>query len=197
MVYSTVRMILRFIFFFLGLKSEGTDKVPLTGPVIIAANHVSNWDPIVVALVLKRPIHFMGKEQLFKYKISDTLISSLNAFPVKKGTPDRKAIRHALKVLEEDKVLGIFPEGMRNKTGEELKAQSGVAMIALKSGAPVIPVACIGTKCNLPWGWFRPLLVKVGDPIYMDQYEGQKMHSANLQQLSDDIMNKINQLLYK
>jgi len=165
--------------------------------VIIAANHVRNWEPIVVALVIKRPIHFMGKEQLFKYRISDTLISSLNAFPVKKGTPDRKAIRHALKILEEGQVLGIFPEGMRNKTGEELQAQSGVAMIALKSGAPVIPVACIGTKCNLPWGWFNPLLVKVGDPIYLNEFQDQKMNSATLQMASNEIMNKINQLLYK
>lgn len=197
MIYSIVRALLRFIFFFLGLKSEGADKVPLSGPVIIAANHVSNWDPIVVALVIKRPIHFMGKEQLFKYRIMDTLISSLNAFPVKKGTPDRKAIRHALRILEEGQVLGIFPEGMRNKTGEELQAQSGVAMIALKSGAPVVPVACIGTKSNLPWGWFNPLLVKIGDPIYLDEYKDQKMNSVILQVASNEIMNKINQLLYK
>ncbi|PKM77046.1 MAG: 1-acyl-sn-glycerol-3-phosphate acyltransferase [Firmicutes bacterium HGW-Firmicutes-15] len=195
MLYAAVKALLRFIFFFLGLKSEGNDKLPISGPVIIAANHVSNWDPIVVALVLKRPIHFMGKAQLFKYRISDKFFTKLNAFPVKKGTPDRNAIRRALKVLEEGHVLGIFPEGARNKTGEEMKAQSGVAMIALKSGSPIVPVACIGTNCNLPWGWFRPLMVKVGDAIYLDEYQGQKVNSATLEQLSSDIMDKINQLL--
>jgi 1-acyl-sn-glycerol-3-phosphate acyltransferase len=197
MLYAIVRILLRFIFFFLGLKSEGNDKLPMSGPVIIAANHVSNWDPVVVALVFNRPIHFMGKAQLFKYWISDKLLTKLNAFPVKKGTPDRNAIRRALKLLEEGQVLGIFPEGARNKTGEEMKAQSGVAMIALKSGSPIVPVACIGTKGNLPWGWFSPLLVRVGDAIYLDEYQGQKVNSATMEQLSSDIMNKINQLLYK
>ncbi len=197
MLYAAVRTLLRFIFFFLGLKSEGHDKLPMSGPVIIAANHVSNWDPIVVALVLDRPIHFMGKAQLFKYAISDKLLTRLNAFPVKKGVPDRNAIRRALKVLEEGQVLGIFPEGARNKTGEDMKAQSGVAMIALKSGSPIVPVACIGTKCNLPFGWFSPLLVRVGDAIYLDEYQGQKVNSATMEQLSSDIMDKINQLLLK
>jgi 1-acyl-sn-glycerol-3-phosphate acyltransferase len=197
MLYANVRIVLRFIFFLLGLKCEGNDKLPQSGPVIIAANHVSNWDPVVVALVLKRPIHFMGKAQLFKYGILDKLLTKLNAFPVKKGTPDRNAIRQALRILEEGHVLGIFPEGGRNKTGEEMKAQSGVAMIALKSGSPIIPVACIGTKCNIPWGWFSPLLVRVGDAIYLDEYQGQKVNSATLEQLSSDIMDKINQLLLK
>jgi 1-acyl-sn-glycerol-3-phosphate acyltransferase len=197
MFYAIVKKLMGVIFFLLGLKSEGKDKMPMSGPIIIAANHVSNWDPLVVALVLNRPIHFMGKAQLFKYGILDKLFTQLKAFPVKKGVPDRNAIRRAMKILEDGQVLGIFPEGARNKTGEEMKAQSGVAMIALKSGAPIVPVACIGTKCILPFGWFSPLLVRVGDVIYLDEYQGQKMNSATLEQLSSDIMDKINQLLLK
>jgi 1-acyl-sn-glycerol-3-phosphate acyltransferase len=197
MFYAIAKKLLGVIFFLLGLKSEGKDKMPMSGPVIIAANHVSNWDPLVVALALNRPIYFMGKAQLFKYGILDKLFTQLNAFPVKKGVPDRNAIRRALKILEDGQVLGIFPEGGRNKTGEEMKAQSGVAMIALKSGSPIVPVACIGTKCILPFGWFSPLLVRVGDVIYLDEYQGQKMNSATLEQLSSDIMDKINQLLLK
>jgi len=197
MFYIIIRGFLRFIFFFLGLKSEGVNNLPPSGPVIIAANHVSNWDPVVVALVLNRPIYFMGKSQLFKYKILDILFTNLHSFPVKKGIPDRKAIRQALKVLEDGQVLGIFPEGARNKTGEEMKAQSGVALIALKSGAPIVPVACLGTRCILPWGWRKPLLVRVGDPFRLDENGEQKANSANMEKLSNDIMNNINQLLNK
>jgi 1-acyl-sn-glycerol-3-phosphate acyltransferase len=197
MLYSFIRGLLRFIFYFLGLKSEGLEKLPQSGPVIIAANHVSNWDPIVVAIVLNRPVYFMGKAGLFKYKLMDKFFSSLNAFPVRRGIPDRKAIRKALQILEEGNVLGIFPEGVRNKTGEDLKAQSGVAMIALKSGAPILPVACLGTKCIIPWGWSSPLLVRVGKLISLDEFKDQKMRSSAQAQLSADIMNKINGLLYK
>lgn len=196
MVYTIVRALLRFIFSLLGLKSEGSGNVPRSGAAIIASNHVSNWDPVVVALVLDRPIHFMGKAALFKYAIANKLFTSLNAFPVRRGIADRKAIRHALQVLEDGKVLGIFPEGARNNSGD-MKAQSGVVMIALKSGAPIIPVACIGTRHMLPWGWFKPLLVRIGEPIYLDEYQGQRVGSKGMEQISADIMIKINGLLHK
>ena len=76
MFYTIIRGLLRFIFYFLGLKAEGLENLPQSGPVIIAANHVSNWDPVVVALVLNRPVYFMGKAELFKYKIIDKLFTS-------------------------------------------------------------------------------------------------------------------------
>ncbi len=197
MLYSVIRGLLRFIFYFLGLKSEGLENFPQSGPVIIAANHVSNWDPIVVAVALNRPVFFMGKASLFKYKLIDKFLSSLNAFPVRRDIPDRKAIRRALEILEEGNVLGIFPEGVRNKTGQDLKVQSGVAMIALKAGVPILPVACLGTRCKIPWGWSRPLMVRVGELISLDEFKDQKMRSSAQAELSTDIMHKINSLLTK
>lgn len=196
MLYSIVRGFLRFIFYFLGLKAEGLENLPESGPYIIAANHVSNWDPVVVALVLKRPVHFMGKTALFKNRIMAAICTALHAFPVKRGVPDRQAIRRALQVLEEGKVLGIFPEGARNTTGD-MKALPGVAMIALKSGAPVVPVACLGTRHTLPFGWIDPLVVRVGQPIYNAEIPEQGAKSARMEQLSEDLMNKINILLHK
>jgi len=196
MLYSTARAVLRFIFHLMGLKAEGLENLPLSGAVIIASNHVSNWDPVVVAVALSRPIHYMAKASLFKYKIADRLFTSVNAFPVRRGIPDRKAIRRALQVLEDGNVLGIFPEGARNTTGD-MKAQAGVAMIALKSGAPIVPVACLGTGHILPCGWFAPLVVRVGEPIYLDEYQGQRVGSAGMEKISGDIMIKINCLLSK
>lgn len=196
MLYSIVRGFLRFIFYFLGLKAEGLENLPQSGPFIIAANHVSNWDPVVVALVLKRPVYFMGKTALFKYRIMAVICTALHAFPVKRGVPDRKAIRRALQILEEGKVLGIFPEGARNTTGD-MKPLPGVAMIALKSGVPVVPVACLGTRHTLPCGWIDPLLVRVGQPIYNGEIPEQGTKTARMEQFSEEIMNKINILLHK
>ncbi|MEA1961952.1 MAG: lysophospholipid acyltransferase family protein [Bacillota bacterium] len=197
MLYRVVYLVGRFIFRIMGLSSEGIENLPAEGPVIIAANHVSNWDPIVVGLMINRPVHFMGKAELFNNQLLGTLLLKLNAFPVKRGAADRKAIRTALERLQQGNVLGIFPEGARNKTGEDLKPQLGVAMLALKSGAPIVPVACVGTDCRFPFGWFRPLRVIVGEPILTAEGMQKKVSSAEMSNLSEEIMLKINLLLSK
>lgn len=197
MVYYCARGICRLLFVFLGLKKEGINKIPQQGPVIVASNHMSNWDPIMVGIALKRPVHFMAKVELFNNKILGKLLTAVHAFPVKRGAADRKAIRQALQVLEEGRVLGIFPEGARKKVLPDAQVHSGVALLALKSGAPVIPVACMGTDKDFPLGWFRPLLVKVGDPIDLDKYRGQKISSSVLEEVSEAIMQEINSLLDK
>lgn len=195
MLYSIIKGFLSFVFFFLHLQAEGLENLPKSGPVIIASNHVSNWDPVVVAVVVNRPIHFIGKASLFKYRFSDKLFRALHAFPVRRGIPDRQAIRNALQVLDDGNVLGIFPEGARNRAGD-IKAQSGVALIAIKSGAPVVPVACLGTGHMFPCGWFHPLMVRIGKPIYGEDLSEQGAKSARMEQFSADIMNKINILLH-
>lgn len=197
MLYKVVRAVLRFIFVILGLKSEGLENLPREGPVIIAPNHVSNWDPIMVALVLNRPIHFMAKAELFNFKILGKLLEKVYAFPVKRGSADRQAIRHALQVLEQGNVLGIFPEGARNKTGEEMQPQTGTAMIAMRSMAAIVPIACIGTERKFPIGWFKPLTVRIGEPINMEIYRERKVNSSNMEEISGEIMARISSLLYK
>jgi len=194
-LYWLIRGIIRFILLVLGLKYEGLHKLPKKGPVIVASNHVSNWDPIIVGVVLNRPVHFMAKAELFNNKLLSWLIKQLNAFPVRRGIADRTAIKHGLDLLRRGEVLGIFPEGGRNKAGDNRKAQNGVAMLALKSGAPVVPVACIGTGKKLPLGWMNQLVLKIGDPITMENFQGEKMNSAQLEKISAEIMVKIEELL--
>ncbi len=195
MLYNVVRAILRFFFICLGLKVEGLEHFPAEGAVIIVPNHVSNWDPILIGLALNRPIHFMGKAELFNYKILGKLLEKVYVFPIKRGSGDRQAIRHALQVLEEGNVLGIFPEGTRNRNGQGMQVQTGTAMIALKSMATVLPIACIGTRRNLPLGWFRPLVVRIGEPIALEEYRDKKINSAQLEDLSSKIVDRINSLL--
>jgi 1-acyl-sn-glycerol-3-phosphate acyltransferase len=197
MLYNTVRAILRFIFLLMGLKVEGGEHLLTSGAVIVAPNHLSFWDPFLVALAIDRPINFMAKAEFFNSKILGKLLSWVYAFPVKRGSGDRHAIRHAIQLLEEGKVLGIFPEGTRHKSGLVTHTQAGAAMIALRSGAPVLPVACIGTERPFPCGWLWPLVIRVGEPISMLDYQGQKINSDTMESLSNEIIDKINALLCK
>lgn len=196
MLYTILRAVAKALFMFSGLRVEGVDNIPRKGAVILAANHVSFWDPILIGVAAKRPIHYIAKAELFNNKILGTLCNNLNAFPVKRGSPDRKAIRHALNLLEEGKVLGVFPEGTRNRTDQEIKAASGIALFAIKSGAPVVPIACQGTKRFLPWIGPKPFVIRIGKVIQIDNDDRKKADSASLEKVSADIMNKINSLLY-
>ncbi|NLL47952.1 MAG: 1-acyl-sn-glycerol-3-phosphate acyltransferase [Firmicutes bacterium] len=146
-----------------GLDVEGAENIPETSGAIIAGNHTSFLDPVLLAVAIKRPIHFMGKAELFQHPFLKWLFSSLNAFPVKRGQTDRQAIRTSQERVSEGHLLGIFPEGTRNKTEHDLlPIQGGVALIALKSGVPVLPaVVSKGERRGLR----RPFRVVFGAPI--------------------------------
>ncbi len=196
MFYYFIRGLVKFALLFLGLKYEGIHNLPKKGSAIIAANHNSSWDPFLVAVASSRPVFFMAKAELYNNRLLAVILAGLHAFPVKRGTADRGAIRRALDILNEGKILGIFPEGTRTKNSSVQAAQTGAAMLALKSGTEVIPVACIGTARKIPWGWGRnKLRVRVGRPMNMDKFRGQKANSATLEKLSLDIMKEINLLL--
>jgi len=181
----------------MGLKVEGFRNIPRSGAVIVAPNHLSYLDPLLVAVAIDRPIHFMAKAELFNNKILGKLLTKVYAFPVKRGNADRHAIRHALQLMEEGKVLGIFPEGTRKRPGRVEHTQAGAAMIALRSGAPILPVACIGSDRSFPCGWLWPLIIRIGEPISMLDYQGQKINSETMEKLSNEITDKINALLSK
>lgn len=194
MFYNIARAIARFLFFFLGIKHQGLHNVPQKGALIIASNHLSYYDPIVIAILLNRPIHFMAKEEFFHNRIFGKMLTALNAFPVKRGSADLKAIKNALAILEEGKILGIFPEGTRKSEGTGVDAQTGTALIAMKSHAAVIPVACIGTQKIVP---FRSVKVVFGEPIKYDNKNERKINSKNLEVLSQQIADEINLLRCK
>jgi len=196
MLYKSLRVLARIIFAILGLKSSGIHNLPKKGPVIIAANHVSMWDPVVIGAVAPRPICFMAKAEFFQRRWMAWFFYSLNAFPVHRKAGDRTALRHAMALLEQQKVLGIFPEGGRNRS-EDLKTQAGTAMIAVKTGAPILPVACVGTDWFIPFGWLHPFEVRMGEPISMEKYTGKKVTSALLDEISQEVMNEIERLLRK
>jgi len=196
MFYKSLRILARIIFAILSLKSSGLHNLPMKGPVIIAANHVSMWDPVVIGAVTPRTIHFMAKAEFFQRTWLAWFFYKLNAFPVNRKAGDRSTLRYSMALLEQQKVLGIFPEGFRNRSGD-LKAQTGTAMIAVKTGAPIVPVACVGTDRFIPFGWLHPFEVRMGEPISMTKYTGQKVTSALLDEVSKEVMDEIQTLLRK
>ncbi|MGD9154608.1 MAG: lysophospholipid acyltransferase family protein [Bacillota bacterium] len=141
----------------------GHENIPAAGPVILAANHVSNFDPLVLGCAVQRMVHFIAKEELFHIPIVGFLMSAWGAIRVKRGgRGDREAIARSLKVLEQKQVFGIFIEGFRNKTNPDqmAKPQSGAAMLAVNSGAPVVPVALVNTN-----KLFQKMQVIIGPPL--------------------------------
>jgi 1-acyl-sn-glycerol-3-phosphate acyltransferase len=151
---------------FVHLEVEGVGKLPAEGPVILAANHLSNYDVFPLQFVLSRPIFFMGKEELFRNPLMDWTIRQLGGFPVYRGEHDEWALRHAQSVLERGQVLGMFPEGSRNKGNGLRPAKTGVARLALRSKAPILPAALHGPQYMFHRFPRRTTVtVRFGDPI--------------------------------
>ncbi len=146
---------------------EGAEKLPSLGAVIVAANHMTNFDVIPLQTALSRPIFFMGKEELFRNSLLDWAFRQLGAFPVYRGLQDAWAIQHAERVLQNGLVLGMFPEGTRSHGRGLQPAKTGAARLALASHCPVIPVGIHGTREVLRHFPRRARVdIRIGDPIY-------------------------------
>ncbi len=128
-----------------GLHTYGIENVPRSGPVILAANHLSWLDPPLVGAYFPRRIAYMAKKELFEIRVLGPLIATMGAFPVDREGSARAAIKHAVEILKGGGCVGIFPEGGRNVEGDK-QAQIGVAMLAAMSGAPVVPAAIINSE---------------------------------------------------
>lgn len=163
-IYSFAKRIFRLQFRLMGWKVQGAENMPTAGPVILAINHVSLWDPVVAACSVPRQVSFMAKEELFSIPILGSIFSKLGAFPVKRGQGDMNAIRQSLAVLKGGGVLGLFPEGTRSKTGEIQKGLPGMVLLMEKSQASVVPVKVSGTSHLLTKGWGK-IAVVVGEPL--------------------------------
>lgn len=140
MFYRFARFLLKIIFKIrYKLIVHGNTNLPET-PLIICANHINLWDPILLAIIFDRQIRFMAKKELFENKFLGFLLEKFGAFPVDRDNVNIKTIKDAIKLVKDNEVLGIFPEGTRVKTVSEKNMKTGVAMIASRAGADVIPV---------------------------------------------------------
>ena len=156
--------IFKLLFFY---KVNGKKNLPKKGPYIVCSNHLSNYDPVFLALTQKRQIYYMAKAELFKNRFFSWLIRKLGAFPVERGAGDGKAINEAEQVVNDGRLLGIFIEGTRSKTGEFLRPKSGAAIIAQQMNVPVIPV-CITPK-NKKVKVFQKVTISWGKPMSVEE----------------------------
>lgn len=145
------------------LRYEGKENLPKTGAYIVSANHLTSFDPVLLAMNSGRVIHFMAKYETFEKPFTRFFLTHFNSFPVKRGSSDKSSIEYAIKLIKHGEVIGIFPEGTRNKEGgEPQKAKSGVALIAKATSADVVPCSIhIGERKGLR----RPATIRYGKLI--------------------------------
>jgi glycerol-3-phosphate dehydrogenase (NAD(P)+) len=167
-VYWVTRALIQpFFRVYFRLERIGMAHLPRTGPLILAPNHRSFLDPFLIGTLVRRPVYFVAKKELFQRRWQAWLLNSLGAFPVDRGAGDADAMATARRILERGDVVVIFPEGTRVRTGPLGAARRGVGRLALETGARVVPVAVIGTG-NIRRGWrVRPHKVRVrcGRPL--------------------------------
>ena len=148
-------------------KFINNNSIPHEGAYIIASNHMSFSDPVLLGLGQRRRLFFMAKQELFKNKFFAGLIRALGAFPVERGAGDGKAIKTGEDLIKEGNVMTIFIEGGRTKTGEFMRPRSGCALVAQQMQVPVIP-ACITITGN-PKYRFAKRVIHFGDPLTPQQ----------------------------
>jgi 1-acyl-sn-glycerol-3-phosphate acyltransferase len=169
------------------VEAVGVENVPKDGGLLACSNHISALDPPLLGTMFPRKVHFMAKAELFSIPILGKLIKGLGAFPVRRGLGDKQALRTGIQLLNEQKVMGIFPEGTRSKDGKLQKGLAGSAFFALKSDAQVVPCAIVGSYAP-----FRKIKIYFGKPVPLDDLKDQK---GATQLATDRIMLHIQQLL--
>jgi 1-acyl-sn-glycerol-3-phosphate acyltransferase len=189
-----------FVFFCLWfrLRVEGREHEPARGAVLAVCNHASAVDPPIAGTALRRPARYMAKEELFKTPILGLWLTSIGGFAVRRGEADRRAIRTSLEILRRGELLIMFPEGTRSADGRLRALERGAAMLALRAGVTVLPMAVVGSHLALPKGATfpqrRPVVVRIGAPFAVPKVEG-PLGRAVLDACSDKMLAAIAALL--
>jgi 1-acyl-sn-glycerol-3-phosphate acyltransferase len=180
-------------------RIEGLEHVPSSGRAIVAGNHLSFADHFLMPAILKRRITFLAKAEYFtgpgiKGRLTAVFFRSIGQIPVDRSGKEagQAAIREGLGVLNKDELLGIYPEGTRSHDGRLYKGKVGVAVMALRAQAPVVPCAMIGTFEAQPPGRklprIHPVVIRFGKPLDFSRYAGMEGEKAILRAITDEIM---------
>ncbi len=188
------------------VRIEGLEPtaLPAGGPLIIASNHLSNADPVIIASwltpLLGRRIHWLGKQEALDWPLIGWGLAQNGVFGIRRGAADIEAFRLARRVLEEGHVLAVFPEGTRSRTGGLQEAKDGLAILALRTGAPILPVGLAGTDRFWPRGRLLPrpggeVVLRVGRPFHLPEAGSEGDRRAAQHAATEEIMRRIALLL--
>ena len=181
-------------------KVEGGENIPLTGPLILVANHVHVLDPFFLIFSFPRWINFMAKEELFRSPFLRPWLRWAGSVSISrrgKVSDKQKMLRSSRDVLENGLILGMFPEGGRSRDGKLRKAKPGSAVIASKTNVPILPIGIAGTDKikGISWLWKRPhIVINIGKPFKLPPNNG-KMSKSQMQLLTTQLMKEIAALL--
>ena len=195
-LYAALHVIMPPLFkVFLGLRIRGREWFPAEGGLIVAANHVSNFDPVVMGTASPRELHFLAKVELFRIPVFSGILRKLNAIPLRRKAADRGALVAAMDVLNRRNVLLLFPEGTRSRTGEIQEGKRGIGMLAVKNGVNVLPVHISGTFHLLRSLWHRRVIVRFGRPIAVEPFLKLRISSKELyRKIGEETMKRIKEL---
>ncbi len=196
--YYVGRLLVRMVLtLFTRWQVNGAENVPNEGPLLVVANHINAADPPLLGVSVGRKVVFMAKEELFRSKFIGYFIRGFGSFPVHRGRLDTKALRLADQLLAQGLVLAMFPEGKRSRSGQLQPALPGSALIATRSGVPILPVGIVGTEKikGITWLLRRPrITVNIGHPFLLPPASG-RLTKAELVEHAHFIMSRIAELL--
>lgn len=182
MLYRILRIIAKIIISPLyRVKVVGSENIPQDDGYILCANHKSMLDPIFIAIAFPSQINFMGKKELFENKFLAGFLNGLGAFPVDREGRDLSSLKNSIKLLKEEKTLGIFPEGTRTQNIARENMKDGVAYIALKAKKDILPVEIVST-----FKPFRKTYIYINEIINVDKYSNMKSRQAMVK-MTDEI----------
>ena len=178
-------------------RVHGLENVPATGPLLIVSNHVSWYDPLLLGVILRRRVWIFTKAEMFRWPLVGVACRATGQIPVHRGSSDRAALEKGLEYLREGKALLVFPEGTVAREEQMITAHTGAAMLALRSGAPVLPIAHTGTRRilrSLRTAWFPWVNIQIGTPFVPIVSEG-VARKAELKAVTLEIMRRIAEMI--
>jgi 1-acyl-sn-glycerol-3-phosphate acyltransferase len=173
-------------------RVTGAERVPADGGLVVAANHRSYLDPPLLGTWFPRTIHFMAKKELFSIFVLGPLIRSVHAFPVDRDRADVASIRQALRILKAGGVVGIFPEGTRNISGDA-QARGGAVLLAATAHCPLVPVALVNTQLAIRRLRASKVEVRIGEPIVLQGSE-RKATKSEIERWTTELSQRIDRL---
>ena len=197
-VYHGGRFLTRvLLFLFTRWRLTGKENIPGQGPLLIVVNHLNLADPPIIGVSVNRKAIFMAKEELFRSRFTGYIVRNFGAFPIRRGGLNKEALRKAEQLLAQGMALIMFPEGQRSKGTQLESAFSGSMLLAVRSGAPILPIGIAGTEKIKGFAWLfrRPqITVNIGYPFYLPSVNS-KLSRVELAEFTHSVMEHIAELL--